>query len=392
MSKVNNQLIAIIDIGSANVGGAIAELDKNSNQNKTQCANLKYTTRHPLSITDNLTFKTFIKEIFEALDRVLIDIKKEEPTIKQVVVFLASPFCLAQTKIIDLQKDQPFVVTKNLVNELMIGEAKKFMANHKQLYVDLLDDQTIVLENALMQIKLNGYETHQPYGKKSSTVVMAQHLSIMSQILTNKLKDLITQKLKLSNIIFHSTTFATFNTLRDIIQKPNFLIIDISGELTDLLVSVDGYLSSTLTFPVGRNFLIKGLAKKLNTTTEEAYSQLKLYKQGELDSQINHKLAESLESLKGEWLAGLTEALNSVMESVLLPNIAFIMGDDILAQIFAEWMADQSLMQFSLANQPLKTSLIETKDLDDHCLNHRNSNQRFDPFFQIEALFARKVL
>ena len=389
MSKTN-RTIAIIDIGSASVGGAIVELPKTNINQKKVCPIIKYSLREPITLTDQIGFKTFIKEIFEALDKILEKIKAEKSSFDECLVFLSSPFYLSQTKIIRVKKNEPFLVTKKFVDQLLAEENHKLLQNHPRLYPDLLADTTAVLENIIMQSKLNGYETSNIHNRKTNDLILAQYLSIVSKQLADKFNELIRRRLKVKKISFCSLALGVSSIVRDIGGHRNFLILDVSGELTDLIIATDGYLAENISFPHGRNFIIRGLAERLSASKETAYSELKMYKMGQLDENRKEKIKSALDDLKKDWLIGLAKALNTAMESIILPKLAFIVGDDVLAEIFADWMADQSLLEFSLANQPIEFKLLRNKELGDYCLDQ--SGERIDPFFQIEGLFAEKVL
>ncbi|MEX0918858.1 MAG: hypothetical protein WDZ85_02725 [Candidatus Paceibacterota bacterium] len=395
-SSAKHRDVAIFDVGSASVGVALARypaLGDVSRREAAQstCGDIIFSTRFQADIKDAVTFKVFIKEILNAFDRAASEAVKQNFKPDHVAVFLSSSFYLARTNVFKKQNDNEFVVTPRLLKKFSDKGENALLKEHPILYTDLTDDKSVTFENSIMQVKLNGYETANPYGQKARTLSLAQHVAVGSNRINRKLQEVIRQHFGRRKISFQTFVFAAFDVFRRVPPfKSSFLLLDITGEISDLAVITEGYLAESLSFPKGRNYLIRQVAGKLGTGNEEAYSTLKEYTAGNLNQNMIERLERILTELKSGWLDDFSEALKSAMESVLLPDTVYLIGDDGTAKIFADWIADPRLTEFSLANRPLSSNFVDEVEFANLC--KIGTKQPVDPFFQVELLFCRKNL
>ncbi len=376
--------IAIIDIGSASVGLAIVNLDQ---KNPPE---ILYNYRSRANIRPDSAFKIFIQGILDCLEESLNSTTLENFKIDEVAVFLASPFYICQSNIINQKEEKPFTVIPKRVSAILNEKAEAFRQDNKVLYPELNNDQTIIIDNYLMQTKLNGYVVNSPYGYKVNSLYLSQYVSLGSLPVLNKFKEIIAKKLPRKKISFFTFSWSAFTFFKQWQKLKDYTILDVTGEMTDLNVITNGYLNEVASFPKGRNFLLKSLAEKLNTTPAEVNSSLYLFLEEKMDNAAEIKMQKALEELKEEWLQGLDLALKNIMESVLLPEQIYLVGDDAVTEVFSKWLSDERLRQYSLTNRPLSLKRITPDDTEEYVVNKAENKE--DPFFPIEALFCQKVL
>jgi len=64
---------------------------------------------------------------------------------------------------------------------------------------------------------------------------------------------------------------SSFTVVRDMhIQKENFLLLDIGGEVTNISMVKKNILRESISFPLGCNFLPRGVASNLKCSLNEA--------------------------------------------------------------------------------------------------------------------------
>src|SRR5690606_462993 len=163
-----------------------------------------FNTRVRTNIADINNFQVFIKTILGALDDSISIVNKEKYRVDEVRVFLSSPFYICQTNIIKQSEEKAFTVTEKRVKSSLIKTSEVFKNKNKNLYPELVGDEAVILENELMQIKLNGYHTTNPYTKKVKEISMAHYVSLSSSVVIGKFKELITKNFPHRKITFHS--------------------------------------------------------------------------------------------------------------------------------------------------------------------------------------------
>lgn len=383
--------IAIFDIGSSSIGVAIATFSVN--QKKTQpLPIIFFAKRYQLPISEKVTFKSFINAIFTTFDKVVEEVSNQKIKIDKTAIFLASPFYISKTNIIKQKGDKDIFISPSLVKSIIEAKTQNMIKDQPTLYSDLIDDEVEVFENIIMQIKLNGYKTHNPYSQKVKSLLIANHIALGSKTITTKLKEIIIRRLGRQTITFNSFTFAAFNIWQDIVApKNNFMLLDITGEISDITVVCDDYLAENISFPRGRNYLIRETAKALKTNNEEAYSTLKEYILGNLSARYKENLETILQPLKTEWIKNIGEAFTLVMETALLPETVYVIGDDVIARIFTLWLTEKELAHFSLVNKPLTGYFVDESQWGEYCIDQSRQKPR-DPFLGIETLFCQKNL
>ena len=92
------------------------------------------------------------------------------------------------------------------------------------------DDRASVMEKRLIQVKLNGYETSEPHGKKARSIEAALFVSVSPKELLKDIAGEIRRTYVVSEVEFSSFSLVAFDVLRNIAHHAdNFLFLDISG-------------------------------------------------------------------------------------------------------------------------------------------------------------------
>ncbi|HYC83244.1 MAG TPA: hypothetical protein VEB60_01700, partial [Candidatus Paceibacterota bacterium] len=304
--------VAIIDIGSSSVGGALVEYRPKA---KNLCPAIAYSTRKEIVFDDNLDFKRFITSLTGALESVITELhQKAKGPIDHYHCSLPSPLFVSQTKNIRYGEDRSFIVTPSLLKDITNKTADTFAESNRHLYPELQNDQSFILESAIMQVRLNGYVIERPEQKKAETMSISHHVSISSQAVRQKLLDTIAKFDRRASAGFHSYTFEIFSTLRDILPETSFIAVDVSGELTDVFLVVNDVLFASASFPLGRNFLIRTIANEMNTVYAEAESALNLHAQNKSSPTNQTLLAAKLSPIRDEWMKHLRQVLEAFQD------------------------------------------------------------------------------
>lgn len=377
-----NSVVAIIDIGSAQVSGALISVSTDRYGYKQN--RIIFNTKVETGVDSDLSFERFDFEIVKAVKIVTHRLVKsgfDQP--EEFVCFLAAPFLISQTKIINYYRDDQFIFTEKILNGISRREAENFRLTNGR------DEPLEIIESKIMQIRLDGYDVDQPFGHKVNQLKIAQFLSGSPVSQLTKIKNAIGSQSHNDKVNFHSYSFAAFSTLRDNLgDKKNFLAIDVGGELTDISACIDGVLLENLSFPYGVNSIIRDIAFSQNTFQAEARSQLTLYAEGRLQARAKAIFERSLIVTQQKWTESIAEALALILDSSVIPEQIILTGDTNASQIFMNWLKDGDFKKYMLSNNPFKVSYVDHSKLPD--LVGRVKKIR-DTYLIFESMFLEKI-
>lgn len=377
-----NFIVAIIDIGSAQVSGALISISTDRYGKKKN--HIIFSTRTETGIDGDLDFERFDFEITKAVKIVthnLIRNNFRQP--EKFICFLASPFLISQTKVINFSQDEQLVFTEKILDNITRREAEDFRQKNES------GGQFDIIENKIMQIKLDGYEIENPFGHKTRQLKIAQFLSGSPVRQLNKIRHAINSQSHNNNISFHSYSFAAFSALRDSVgSKKNFLAVDVGGELTDISLCMDGILLENMSFPYGINSIIRDIAKVQKTFRAEARSQLNLYSEGRLQSRAKEIFERSIELSKAKWVQSFIESLSMIVDISVVPEQIILTGDTNANHIFMNWLKEGDFKKYMLSNNPFKISYVDHSKLAD--LANEKKTVR-DTYLIFESMFLEKI-
>ena len=336
----------IIDIGSTSVGGVMLDCPKQANRAKEFCGCFGATVRKDISFQEDLDLPHYLESINGALKKVahaLAASGKGAPT--EIRCFLSAPFYASQTRRIKKTETKSFQVTPGLLLELVDEEMKRFKKSQPAFFKELdgkNKDAHEIIESVLMKITLNGYELPDYHHQLTEEFAAHHYLSLASSPILNHFRASIASAWPGDVVRFHSFAYAFSQALLGVAEeKKNFLVLDIGGEISEVSLIWQEVLLNTVSFPLGRNWLVRKLAKTFGTTPVEAYSSLKLYRLKTQTPAATDKIDKILAEAKEEWLKVFHGTLERAIENSLLPENVFVLADPIVIDIFRDWLKDE---------------------------------------------------
>jgi cell division ATPase FtsA len=178
-----------------------------------------------------------------------------------------------------LERDSSFVFTKHLTDEILKKEEREFEKEAIDSFdVNVSDSTPYVLERKITQVFLNGYETSNPYFKKSKTADLSIYLSLSPQEPVKLVQNAIHNYFGVKKVDFHSFPFVTYNAIRDnFSDEDSFVFMDVASEVTDIILVRNNSIVKIVSFPIGKNLLIRNVMDMMGITAEVALSYLKMY-------------------------------------------------------------------------------------------------------------------
>src|SRR3989338_1317032 len=274
-AKKENKLALVFDFGSSSVGGALFLIQK------SKVPKIIFSVREPIILEDKVNPDRFLSLTIKALEIVASKICLAGfGAQKEIFCVLSSPWYASQTRHIRFQKNKPFVFNSKLADDLIQKEMNLFKEEHLSGYVNS-GNKVRQIELKSMKIVLNGYFTSKPIDQTAKELEMMIFISMSGEQVLEKIEEVVFHHFHLRNIKYSSFVITSFSVARDLfVQHEDFLLIDIGGEITDISMIKRDALRESVSFPLGRNFMVRGVASLLKCTLVEAKSLLSLYKDG----------------------------------------------------------------------------------------------------------------
>jgi hypothetical protein len=384
-SKSKKELALVFDIGSSSVGGAVFEIEKSG------IPRIIFSISEPIIFEDKIDIDRFLVLTLKSLDIVAGKIGMAgfgKPA--KVFCVLSSPWYASQTRIISLEKNIPFLFTSKLADSLIQKEISLFEEENSAKFSHT-DNKIRPIEFKNMKTMLNGYATSNPFNKKAKKLEMVIFISMSGDKILKKMEETISRHFHTGNIKFSSFAMASFAVARDIFaHQDNFLLIDIAGEMTDISVIKKDVLVNSISYPLGRNFMIRRVAESLNCSLSEAKSFISLYKDGHAAESVEGKLKPIIDKLKIEWLNGFQESLANLSEDVSIPATIFITIDQDLADFFGGIIKNEQFNQYTLTESEFKIIFLNAETL--HGIAAFKDNVNRDPFIIIESIYLNRFI
>ncbi|OGI85949.1 hypothetical protein A3A01_00920 [Candidatus Nomurabacteria bacterium RIFCSPLOWO2_01_FULL_39_17] len=386
-SKEKEELMLVFDVGSSSVGGAFFVAQKSS------IPRLIFSLREPIALEEkiNIDIDRFLLLTIKSLETVASKIcLRGIGAPSEVFCVLSSPWHVSQTRTVNLEKNTPFIFTPELASSLIDKEVKFFEDEHLAQYEnDAGGIRSIELKN--MKVMLNGYEAPNPVNQKAKMLSMTLFFSMSPEIFLKKIEEAICRYFHCPRIKFSSFTMASFTIVRDLfINQRDFLLVDIRGELTDISMIKQDILKETASFPMGLNFIIRGIAFALNCSLDEARSFFSLYKEGHASKLVEKRIGPIILFLKAEWLRKFQESLSNLSNDISIPANVFITANPELADFFIEIIKKEQFNQYSFTESKFQITFLGTETL--HGLATFKENVVRDPALIIESIYINRYL
>ena len=369
------QTVVLIDIGSASVSGAYARIDKTHNPILYYTARVPIRMRAKASADDmeralaELT-KTLILRGAPALARAV-----GKGNIDRILISIAAPWQETHTLPKRINNPAGFRFTRRMMDAMV----KK---------ITVPPPGRTQTNKMVVATLLNGYEITDPFGKSAhSAEVIALSSSVTDEVaravIATVRKTFHTDQIEL-------TAFApvAYVVLRDLFPKEdNFLVMDVTGEATDLALVRQGLLVEVESIPCGLNLLRlaaieagldnRSPAKSLQTVDEVAL----------IDMEHNSAFTSRMRSARDEWLNNLSKAFQALAVQYALPRMIFLLADEEALGFLKHVLNDESgLQKLWLSDQALPIFAIDPGQLAQHVMYRGTA--RGDTFLSLLALYT----
>lgn len=393
-SKQLEDFVILVDVGNGCITGGLCVFSKN----EKPC--FYYVTREFFTTEDKIDIKRFESDMINLLDNVILSITKnawshnyfkgKRKKISKILISFSSPWFLSKTKAIHLANDKEFVITKGFLDDLIKKEVDELETELKD---EMENVELEIVEKSIIHSKINGYILNESIGKNTKKFDASLYLSVVGKNFIHKIFDNLHKHTHISfqKILFHTFPLVLFSVVRDnFTTNSSFLLMDVTGEITDITLVKDDMIEKTVSMPSGRNFILRQLSKKLSVTYEITESTLRLYSVGKLTEDMNSKVSEVLNEIEKEWAIYFENAILELAPDGKLPQEIFLTADNDMAHIFVEFLKIQKLDATATLRKQLKLNYLDIEKLKTFFDN--KSGFILDEFIVILAIFYKKLL
>ncbi len=270
----------------------------------------------------------------------------------EIVCFLESPWYATQVRTVRITKNTPFVVTEKLIKDLVSKETDLFQKEELSQYGQSENDSLIV-ERELEAIRLNGYPSSEPYGKKVREIDLSIVISFGPRVLMKAIQAEVASIFHRTDIRFQTFAYAGSSIVQDLfISHDQFLFADVGGEMTDIVLVKDNTYREAISFPWGTRTLLRSLSTKLGLPIGDAEALMSLYASGKLESSRVAKLNRALGPIMSDWTRNFEKTLEKLATKFSIPSTIALIIEPTMLSVFREAVLDESFIQHVLAAEP----------------------------------------
>ena len=374
----------ICNIGSSSVGVAFVEFVKNSTPNVLFSERVSFSSFRVDSSAgiQSALLKDFQDILLSALNHA-VD-KGIKPT--HISCFYSSPWFVAQAHVLKLKQKEPFVFSEKILKKIIDNGKDKFLFTEGKNENPLSSENTVLVERRITSIKLNGYETHNPFGKEASSAEVSVFHGALSREGLRTVEGCIKRVWRSVPIEHHTAALASFAVIRNLYNvSDSFFILHISSGVTDVSLISKGCLLDTMSFPIGKKTITNRIEEACGLDHELARSALSLYVKGKIHEGHTAKLDTIVESVRKDWFTHLERSFGEMLKNNSIPPILYIVADEDMVSFFESFIQKSGFNSYILSEHTFQVCPIKRDIFDSH-VSYISSAYK-DLFVDMEALY-----
>ena len=237
--------------------------------------------------------------------------------IDDVICVIGTPWVSTQKRTSRYVKQHDFNVNELLINEILGKEKKDSLSTNLEYH---LFNDLMVVDQTLLNIEINGYRSLNPVGKSARELKTRSLLSVISQQVYDAFGHVFER-------VFHRTPqmFSNIHFLYDAVHthfknEDDVLILDISGEVTDVMVVQNDTVTHIGSFPKGYQTIIRDAQKQFGTHSYRWWFKYISKNIGIDNKNIDSQYSQVLQKSFRSWLRVLHDTLGYMAQDGLLPS------------------------------------------------------------------------
>lgn len=353
--KSKDEIILVFDIGSGKVGGALFETQESG------VPKMIFSLTEPIAFSENLDAGGLTISMTSAMESIANKIFTSGKGVpKEIYCVLSSPWYVSETRTILYRKNTDFIFTEKLADGLVEKEVNLFKEQYMAQHGSSAGESRIIELKNIKAI-LNGYETDKPLNQRANDLQMNIFISMGEESILQSIENTIRKYFHFDRIKFSSFVLSSFAVVRDLYSEQNdFLLVDIGGEITDITMAKKNVLRESISFPMGRNFLTRGVALDMQCSLNEAESMISMFLSGHAEASTAQKISASLDKNRLLWLKNFQESLSNISSDISIPSSIYLSVDKDLSDLFSQTIKAEQFNQYMVTESKFEIVLLDS--------------------------------
>ncbi len=347
MAQANTSQYIIFDIDSSSVGALVFERSVNRKTKKSSYREL-FSIREYIVHHEKLDFDMFFLKTLSTFSLVAEKlIYYTDGSLEDIFINVSAPWVSSQLRTIHYEKEKDFVVDQQLIDHIVEKElAEPF--HHTR---DFREHKNLVhIEHRILDIFLNGYKAQKLHNQKVHDIDIRTLVSVMSSQTHRDFLHVVERVFHRGAQFFSNNFMLYHTTLLHFPHERDLVLLDISGELTEFELIIQGEFKKIGTLPTGTHFLKRIMAQKLSVGIEKLESLLRMYKEGFLDDTHHASLEKVMDYAFRQWLKYLYDFFAEIGKEYLIPHTFVVLAPDILHPWFFDRLSDADEIKEHMAH------------------------------------------
>lgn len=321
----------IVDIGSGSVLAAIVASDPTADHPEIVWSKRAYS---PLK--KDASTKETAKNVMSSFMEVLTELDSKGRTalreqypgseIGSVQITVAAPWSYTITKTISYQKEDPFSITHDLIDDLLKRAQER---TEEDLHENELAEKLGLAVAARMTINItaNGYSLD-TIEEQSARTVSLSHSSVITQhYLHDAIADAHQKMFKRAGLSTYSFMLVFYCAMRDLHPHlTEYCLIDVTYEATEIAIVRDGILRYCTHTPFGAYSIAREIHAIADLPLSEAYAHITGPDTEALRARCNEKQNKELDDMFNAYETRLRDLLAETGDDLSIPKRLIVHG------------------------------------------------------------------
>ncbi len=334
-SSTKKESVALIDIGSASVGGAYVHFSSYDRPS------VYYTVRIPVEPRANEAILPAMLRSLAEVGQLLIaegaPILRQETGSAHVHTILASvgaPWQSTSIRTEQIAPEKPFTFTQALLHETLTKTAQT-------------PEGYLTSGESVIATSLNGYETNEPFGRRAKRADLVIISSAIEKIAAGEIETQLRHTFHTHTPELTAFAVVSYTVFRDLYpHQKDFIVLDVSGTNTDAAFIRHGVLVGVESVPQGLHDLMKAARGSHDEVAHIPPS-------GFIESSANTRFAERVSTAEAQWLQTLQTAFRDFAGKHPLPRTIFLLADADSRDFLKRILDTATLRTLWLSDEPL---------------------------------------
>jgi hypothetical protein len=358
MSSQTAKTYIICDVDSASIGAVLFSRAIDSKGVKT--IKEEKTIRLPIHSGQRVSFEEFTEKTKRVLTTIFEElIHHTHGNLDEVYINISAPWSSSQKRLVKAEFEKEILITKDQINNIIAEEIRSPLKKNVEFSAF---DGVELYERKTLDIYANGYPTLKPLGQKAKTLEIRSLGSVMSTS-TKKMFSSIAEKHFHREPVLMSNVHAQYKTVRELLPHLNSVnVLDVSGEMTELLVIEDDHLRHIASFPHGTYDMVRAYAEKSSIDETHAWQDLHIYLKGDMSTKKKQLVEKTARFAFRDWLRLLYTELDRCSARGLLPGTFLVMTDDRMRSWIQESLTHSDELTLHIHSQEKLSIMTLSRD------------------------------